>query len=306
MLAPLRDDRKLALAPGAARRARARDRTRAAARRGLAARGRAELHQALVEIAGCRRRGQGRHQLAGASPQLALTARRLDVVGDRVDPRQHARDVAVDEGRALAERDRRDRTRGVRADARDRAQLGGASRQSGAKRLRAGVEVARARVVAQARPRGEHVVERRGRERAERRERGHPAPPVRHDGLDPRLLQHDLADPDRVRITRAPPRQVATNALEMRDDGGRDLYSGRHARTVSVAPGDSFAVGINASLLRRTRCRSIRLNCTSGSSRTLADPTAMRTRWSTTSYRPLRAPACPTSCRSAARSSLTG
>ena len=198
---------------------------------------RAELHQALVEIAGRGRRGERGHQLAGPRPQRALPGGRLDVVGDRVDAGEHARDVAVDERRPLAERDRGDRARGVRADAGHLAELCRAPRELAAEprvdRLRSGVQVARARVVAEAGPRGEHVVERRAGERPHRREPRHPPLPVRDHGRDAGLLQHDLADPDRVRIAGAPPRQIAADLRVMIDHRSRDPLAHDRSYTAS-------------------------------------------------------------------------
>jgi len=222
-----RDDRQLAPAPGLAGFAVRGERAGQARRRRRRAQRRAELHQALVEIARRRVGGQRRHQLAGARPQRTLTRGRLDVVLDREHAREHAGDVAVDERRALAKRDRRDRACGVRPDAGHRSELGGAARQrAGESRrdlARTGVEVARTRVVAEAGPRGEDVIERCVGERLRRREARHPALPVRDHRTDARLLEHDLGDPDRVRVARASPRQIAPRAREVSNDGARDV-----------------------------------------------------------------------------------
>jgi hypothetical protein len=218
LLLPLRDDRQLVLAAFDRGAAMLRERTQEAARSGRRADRRAELHQALVQRARCVPVGQRRHQLARVLPQRLATGSALDVVLDREHARQHARDVAVDERRLLAKRDRCDRTGGVRPDARHAAQLAGPARQPAlADRLCTGVEIARARVVAKASPRGEHVVERCVGERAHRRKLRHPALPVRDHGLHARLLQHHLADPDRVRVARAPPRQVPAHLFVVRD-----------------------------------------------------------------------------------------
>jgi hypothetical protein len=221
------DDRQLVLPTRACRAALRSERAEQAARRRWRAQRGAELHQTLVEIAGCmigRHRG---HQFAGALPQRALPDGGLDVVIDREHASEHTRDIAVDERRTFAIRDRRDCTGGVGPDAGHLTQLARPRRQCAGKRLghclRARVEVTRARVVAKARPRGEHIVERRGGERGHRRELRHPALPVRDHRLDARLLQHDLADPDRIWITRATPGQVAAVTPIVRDDGSRDL-----------------------------------------------------------------------------------
>ncbi len=117
------DDRQLVLASGSLRLAVRGDRAEQAARRCRRAQRGPELHEALVQIAGRVIGGQRRHQLAGVRPQRLLPGRRFDVVLDRVEASEHTRDVAIDEWRALAKGDRCDRARGVRADARHRAQL---------------------------------------------------------------------------------------------------------------------------------------------------------------------------------------
>jgi len=209
---------QLGLSAGAICDARGRERAEQAARRGRRAQRRAELHEPLIEIA------RGRDERTGTFPQRALTSGRLDVVLDAGDTSEHARDVAVDERRAFTERDRRDRTCGVRPDAGNLAQFARALRQLAVPlrgdRFGALLEIARARVVAEAGPRGEHVVERRIGKRAYRRKPRHPALPVRNHRLHPRLLQHDLADPDRVWIARPSPRQVALDRRVVSDDGG--------------------------------------------------------------------------------------
>ncbi len=220
------DHRQDILATFARRDAQRGEWTYETARRGRRAERGAELHQALVEIAGCGSLWERGHELLRVRPQRALTGRRLDVVLDREHAREHARDVAIDERRALAERDRRDRARGVRPDAGHAAQLARTSRQLAVPVARHGLrtrmQVARARVIAEPGPRREHVVERRPRECADRRKLRHPALPVRDHGRDARLLQHDLADPDRVRIARSPPREIASHGRVVRDDRAAD------------------------------------------------------------------------------------
>ncbi len=220
------DDGQLVLASRARGDAVGSERADQAAWRGRRAQRRAELHEALVEVTGRVIGRQRGHQLAGALPERALARGRLDVVVDRAHASEHARDVAIDEWRALAIRDRRDRAGGVRPDAGHAAQLARKAWQCACEcrrdRLCTCVQVARARVVAEPGPRGEHVVERRRGERVHRRKLRHPPLPVGNHGLDARLLQHDLADPDRVGIARTAPGQVAAVTLVVRDDSSRD------------------------------------------------------------------------------------
>ncbi len=85
----------------------------------------------------------------------------------REQPRHHALDIAVHRHRRQTERDRADRRCGVVADARQRPQPGQVTREAagGNHRLRAGVQVAGARVVAEAGPGSEHRLQRRGSQR---------------------------------------------------------------------------------------------------------------------------------------------
>ena len=76
----------------------------------------AEVHHRLGEIAGAALR----HQRLGARADFGLGRRQFGL--DGVEPRDHPLDVAVDRHRAAVERDRRDRRRGIAADAGQRAQ----------------------------------------------------------------------------------------------------------------------------------------------------------------------------------------
>ncbi len=119
------DHRQLGLAAFGRRDAVACERTGEAARLLGRAQRRAELHEALVEIAGCGGLGQRVHELGGARPEQLAAGGGLDVELDPEHACEHPRDVAVDERHALVIGDRGDRARGVGPDAADRAQLGG-------------------------------------------------------------------------------------------------------------------------------------------------------------------------------------
>ena len=135
---------------------------------------------------------------------------RARVAFESVDAGEHARDVPVDQRDVLPERQRGDGGSGVRSEARQLAQFGSSPRKRAARRLRRFVQVARAGVVAEAAPEGEHVVEWRARQLAQRGKAREEAPVVGDDHVDARLLQHHLAHPDAVGIARlAAPRQIA-------------------------------------------------------------------------------------------------
>ncbi len=74
--------------------------------------------------------------------------------------------------------------------------------------VRGAVQVDGAAVVAEPLPLDDHLAERRGGERLDRRPALEPATPARDHALDLRLLQHHLADEDRVRIAGLPPREI--------------------------------------------------------------------------------------------------
>jgi hypothetical protein len=254
-------DRQRVLAPRACSLASLVERAHEATRGLRRADRRAELHQSLVELTRCVLGGQCRHQLASTLPQCALARRRLDIELEAEDAREHTSDISVDERCPLLECDRCDRAGGVGSDAGNLAQLARSDRQRAAPRIRnlscAVPQVARARVIPEACPHGEHVVERGRGERLDRRKPRHPAFPVRDHGLHAGLLQHDLADPDRIRIARTAPRQVTPGAAVMRDDRAGDRLKS-HPRSLPQGQGSRSA--------RRPARRSIDLSCTGGSS----------------------------------------
>jgi hypothetical protein len=91
------------------------------------------------------------------------------------------------------------------------------------------LQVADARVVAEALPEFQEPLLWRGRERGDVGQLAHPAFPIWDDGLHLGLLEHDFADPDGVGVEPAAPREVAggggepveqcRNKGRMMDDG---------------------------------------------------------------------------------------
>lgn len=185
-------DGQLGLTAGAIRDAMSGERTDEAPRCGRRARQGAELHQALVQLAWRRVHRERTDELQRRGPQGLHAGGRLDVLVEREHAREDACDVAVDERRPFAVGDRRDRARRVRPDPRNRAQRcrrpGQCAVMRGHDLARAVPQVARARVVPEAGPRCEDIVERRVGERAHRRKLRHPALPVRDHRRDARLL----------------------------------------------------------------------------------------------------------------------
>ena len=126
--------------------------------------------------------------------------------------REHALHVAVEDRRAFAEREGRDRRGRGPADAGQRGNGGGIARKA-ATVLRDDhacrrMQVMRATVVAEAAPELEHAIDGSRGERADLRVCREKPLVVRNDGRHLRLLQHDLGEPDAIGIARALPREV--------------------------------------------------------------------------------------------------
>ena len=102
-------------------------------------------------------------------------------------------------------------------------------------RLRAGMQIARTRVIAEPGPELEHILERRRGELDDCREACEEPRVIRCDRLDSGLLQHDLGEPDAIRVRAlAPsgaPRQHPAMAVvpgeQRRRIGGAKLLGGR-------------------------------------------------------------------------------
>ena len=127
--------------------------------------------------------------------------------------REHAPHVAVENRAPFAGGERRDRRRGRAPDAGQRDQGFEVARKFAAVRLhhlsRREVEIARAAVIAEPAPQREHVVDTGMGERAHIGKARDEALVIRNDDRDLRLLQHDLREPDAIRVARRLPWKVA-------------------------------------------------------------------------------------------------
>ena len=166
---------------------------------------RAELHQRLIEVA----RAAFRDELGRDLPEPHAERCATRITSQREEPRENANDVPVDDRHPFAERDARHRSRGVCAHPRQSEQrlvIGWhASLVPLVHRLRRLVQAPRSGVVAEPLPGVEHVRLASPGERSDGREASQKVRVPTDHGLHLRLLQHDLAHPDRVRIARAPP-----------------------------------------------------------------------------------------------------
>jgi hypothetical protein len=158
----------------------------------------AEIHQCLREIAG----PLLRHHCRGERPEARVCRRKG--FRHRIKPRDDPFDIAVDCRGPPVEGDSGNRSRGVGPDPGQRTQRRRVGGEPGAMPLddgaRAGMQVAGARVIAEALPELKYLVERC---RGERQHIG----PACHESVEiwrhsryRRLLQHDFAEPHAVRV----------------------------------------------------------------------------------------------------------
>ncbi len=169
----------------------------------------AEFHQRLVELPGVTLR----YQLLGDGPDSLLDRDILGAAFDAEDPAQDSRHIAVHQRLAPTEGDAGDGPGGVAADARQRQQilsgLGQMTAESCDNFLRGPVQIPGARVVAETLPQFDHRIETSARQLLDGREPLEKPLVVGHHRRDPRLLQHDLGDPDGIWIFGSSPRQIS-------------------------------------------------------------------------------------------------
>src|SRR5208283_2620535 len=202
----------------------------------LEANGRAELHHRLVVVAGVggidellrerRERPRSRRAVPESRPVPA-------------DAGQDPDHVAIHACDRLAEGDARHRGRGVGADAGKLLPSGRGARQAPGARHRPGepVQVAGARVVAQALPELKDPGLGGRREGPKVRQRLHPAAEVGQDGGHLRLLEHELAHDGPVGRGRLAPGEGAPARPVPGQQGALEGRAPRH----QVVPGGSFA-----------------------------------------------------------------
>ncbi len=132
-----------------------------------------------------------------------------------VEARQHALDVAVEDGGALAQGDAGDGPGGGAADAGQLFQALDRVRKLSTEfeghHFRGPVQVARPGVVAKAGPEVQHFILRRLRQRRNVRKRRHKALEVGNHCLHLSLLEHYLRYPHTVRVDPLLPRQVVAS-----------------------------------------------------------------------------------------------
>ena len=141
-----------------------------------------------------------------------MQGRPLWVTAETRETTEHPDHVAVQDRRRASERDARDGASGVAADAGEVEQLLDCLRDASfvprQNFSRPALEVAGPGVVAQAGPEPQHLVLRRRGQRGHRWEPLHEPLVIGEDRGDLSLLEHDLRNPDRVRVARLPPGQI--------------------------------------------------------------------------------------------------
>ncbi len=187
-----------------------------------------------------------RHKRLGDLPHAPRDLRLRDRFPYREPSRQHADPVAVDARHPPAERDRKDRPRGVPSDAgqrRERLRIGRhAAAMVADDGPRGRMQVHRAAIVPQALPDLENRLVGCLGEGLDGREPREKPLVVRDDRGNLRLLEHDLADPDAVRIGRSPPRQVAAGPAEPREQPAHEGAAGGRREAGEVAWSHCLAV----------------------------------------------------------------
>ena len=148
---------------------------------------------------------------------------------DGKQPADDPLDIAVNGGGAMVEGDRGNRRGGIVADPGEGPQLGQVLRQLPAMALgdgtSTGMQVAGAGVITEPLPQIQHLVERGRGKRANIGKTRHESVKIGTDGGDGGLLQHDLAEPDPIRVGaptgRRAPGEIAAMAVVPRQEHGR-------------------------------------------------------------------------------------
>ena len=153
----------------------------------------------------------GRRQALGGGTDARLGRRHR--LADRKEPRDDPFDIAVDHHGPLAEGDGGDGGGGIGTDARQGQEFRLALRKRAAVTTRdgdgAGMEIAGPRIIAEPGPGLHHLGDRRRRQCVDRRPAGEEGLVIGFHRLDRRLLEHDLREPDRIRVGPSRPRSRA-------------------------------------------------------------------------------------------------
>ncbi len=176
------------------------------------------------------------HQLLRQFPKLCPGFLFLRILRHPKNAREHADDIAVQNGRRLVERNAANRAGGVTANARQREHVVKAPRKLavvlGHDLPRRLLQVPGARVIAESFPQLVDLVRTCLGRRCDGRQFAHPPFPVRNDRLYLRLLEHDFGYKDRIGVLGPSPRQIPRvfriPLQQPRNDGGDFSLMWRH------------------------------------------------------------------------------
>jgi hypothetical protein len=171
--------------------------------------------------------GGGSHQDRGEIPKL-IEGGAFPGIGVESQPSREDPDhISVEDRIGLVEGDAANGSGGVTADAwqsADGLKVSGEPAPMLAQQLLGGLlKVASSRIISEAFPEFENPLRFGLSQGPHVRQCLHPAFPIWNDGLDLRLLEHDLRDPDRIRIQRPPPGQVPRILDKPPDQGRRPI-----------------------------------------------------------------------------------
>ncbi len=182
----------------------------------------AQFHERLIQMGapGKFRVQSSRFQVAGSSdellgdlPEVLVGGFLLGIFTDGKQAGEQPNDIAVEDGPGFVEGDARNGTGGVAANARQfvngfvtAREMALMSRDNFAGGL---LHIADAGVIAKPFPQFVNGCGIGVGESLQCWQGTHPAFPIRDDGFDLRLLQHDFGNPNGVRIAATPPRKVA-------------------------------------------------------------------------------------------------
>ena len=199
------------------------------------AEGAAEFHEGLIEVA-VARSGAGLGgdlvQFGGALPQEGVVFGVGEVLVVAGEAGEETGDVAVDDGRGEVEGDGGDGAGGVAADPGKVLQEGGVGGELagviGDELLGGGMKVAGAAVIAEARPKGQDVLQGSGGEVSDRGIFLQEAVVIGFDGFDLGLLKHRFGEPDGVRVAAEAPGHgaVGVDGVVPGEHGGDEVTGG--------------------------------------------------------------------------------
>ena len=220
-----------------------------------------EFHEGLIQKGtrgrGLMKKGTRRvrrlHQYRSLFPKPPVSGTGSRIALQAVHAAQDSHDISVQGGHRLPEGDATNRACGVTANPGQGQYVwqafGKTAAMVGHDELGGFLQVARAAVVAEPFPQFKHLFRGGGRQGLNLRQIAHPASPVREDGFDLRLLEHDLGHPNGVWIPRAAPGQGTGVGAEPFDQQVGDC-----TRSAPVRGRSKARIGVGIGVDRNAPC----------------------------------------------------